>query len=211
MYFLRLHIRRLLHLAETALLRYGTQPQTMFFLAALSVLDGFVPMLPTEAFVVVFGILQPQRGKVIVLLFALASGLSALILALLLGTLNSSAEWLGLQLLGAQWDQASSTVRTWGPASMVFLSVFPDTPRTSIAALALSGVAPEVIGLMVFIPRTRVLAACLSVLITLISMITNYVVDGYDFFLQALVFNLVLIGVSLHVYFHYRRVSVLSR
>ena len=74
-----------------------------------------------------------------------------------------------------------------------------------------ANIANIVIGLMVFIPRTRVLAACLSVLITLISMITNYVVDGYDFFLQALVFNLVLIGVSLHVYFHYRRVSVLSR
>ena len=164
MHFFRLHIRRLLHLAETALLRYGTQPRTMFFLAALSVLDGFVPMLPTEAFVVVFGILQPQRGKVIVLLFALASGLSALILALLLGALSSSAEWLGLQLLGAQWDQASSTVRTWGPASMVFLSVFPDTPRTSIAAIALSGVAPEVIGLMVFLGKLILYAGLLGLM-----------------------------------------------
>jgi hypothetical protein len=125
----------------------------MFFLAALSAFDGFVPMLPAEAFVVALGILQPQRGKVIVLLFALASGLSALMLALLLGTLSSSAEWLGLQLLGAQWDQASSTVRTWGPVSMVFLSVFPDSPRTSIATLALSGVAPELIGLMVLLGK----------------------------------------------------------
>jgi len=122
----------------------------MFFLAALSALDGFIPMLPAEAFVVALGILQPQRGKVIVLLFALASALSALMLALLLDTFSSSAEWLGLQLLGAQWEEASSIVRTWGPASLVVLSVFPDSPRTSIAALALSGVAPEVIGLMVF-------------------------------------------------------------
>jgi hypothetical protein len=149
MHFFRLQIRRLLHLAETALLRHGTQPRTMFFMATLSVFDGFIPVFPAEAFVVALGILQPQRGKVIVLLFALASGLSALILALLLGTLSSSAEWLGLQVLGAQWDQASDTVRTWGPASMVFLSVFPDSPRSSIAVLALSGVAPEVIGLMV--------------------------------------------------------------
>ena len=136
----------------------------MFFLAALSVLDGFVPMLPAEAFVVALCILQPQRGKVIVLLFALASGLSAFMLALLLGTLSSSAEWLGLQLLGAQWDQASSTVRTWGPASMVFLSVFPDTPRTSIAAIALSGVAPEVIGLMVFLGKLILYAGLLGLM-----------------------------------------------
>ena len=164
MHFFRLHIRRLLHLVEAALLRHGTQPRTMFFLAALSVLDGFVPMLPAEAFVVALCILQPQRGKVIVLLFALASGLSALMLALLLGTLSSSAEWLGLQLLGAQWDQASSTVRTWGSASMVFLSVFPDTPRTSVAAIALSGVAPEVIGLMVFLGKLILYAGLLGLM-----------------------------------------------
>ena len=151
-------------MAETALLRHGTQPRTMFFLATLSVFDGFIPMFPAEAFVVALGILQPQRGKVIVLLFALASGLSALILALLLGTLSSSAEWLGLQVLGAQWDQASDTVRTWGPASMVFLSVFPDSPRSSIAVLALSGVAPEVIGLMVLTGKLVLYAGLLGLM-----------------------------------------------
>ena len=66
MHFLHLHIRRLFRLAETALLRHGTQPRTMFFLAALSAFDGSVPILPAEAFVVALGILQPQIGKVIV-------------------------------------------------------------------------------------------------------------------------------------------------
>lgn len=164
MHFFRLQIRRLLQLAETALLRHGTQPRTIFFLATLSAFDGFVPMLPAEAFVLALGVLQPQRDKVIVLLFALASGLSALILALLLGTLSSSAEWLGLQVLGAKWDQASDTVRTWAPASIVFLSVFPDTPRSSIAVLALSGVAPEVIGLMVLTGKLVLYAGLLGLM-----------------------------------------------
>jgi membrane protein YqaA with SNARE-associated domain len=158
------NIGRLLHFAETALLRHGTQPRTMFFLAALSALDGFVPMLPAEAFVVALCILQPQRGKFIVMLFAAASALSASLLALLFGTLSSSAEWIGLQLLGAQWDQASSIIRTWGPASMVFLSAFPDTPRTSIAALALSGVAPEAIGLMVLVGKLLLYAGLLGLI-----------------------------------------------
>jgi hypothetical protein len=136
----------------------------MFFLAALSALDGFVPMLPAEAFVVALCILQPQRGKFIVMLFAAASALSASLLALLFGTLSSSAEWIGLQLLGAQWDQASSIIRTWGPASMVFLSAFPDTPRTSIAALALSGVAPEAIGLMVLVGKLLLYAGLLGLI-----------------------------------------------
>jgi hypothetical protein len=161
MQYLSLLIRRLLHLAETALLRHGTQPQTIFFLAALSVLDGFTPMLPAEAFVLALGILQPSMSKVIVLVFAVASALSALLLALVLGTLSSSAEWFGLQLLGAQWDQALAMVRTWGPASMVFLAVFPDSPRTSIAALALSGVAPVWIGLMVFMGKLMLYAGLL--------------------------------------------------
>ena len=164
MHFLRSQIRSLLHLAETALLRHGTQPRTMFFLAALSALDRFIPLLPAEAFVVALCILQPQRGKVIVLLFAVASGLSALMLALLLGSFSMSAEWLGLKVLGAQWDQASSIVQTWGPASMVFLSAFPDSPRTSIAALALSGVAPEVIGLMVFAGKLLLYAGLLGLM-----------------------------------------------
>jgi membrane protein YqaA with SNARE-associated domain len=174
MNYFRLLIGRFLHFAETVFLRHGTQPRTMFFLAALSVLDGFVPMLPAEVFVVALCILQPQRGKVIVMLFAVASALSALLLALLLGTLSSSAEWIGLQLLGAQWDQASSAIRTWGPASMVFLSVFPDSPRTSIAALALSGVAPEVIGLMVFVGKLLLYAGLLGFMHDLPSRLVSW-------------------------------------
>jgi hypothetical protein len=153
---------RLLRVAETALFRHGTQPRTLFFLAAFSALDGFIPMLPAEAFVLALGILQPQRSKLIVLLFAVASGLSALLLALLLSTLSSSAVWLGLQLLGSQWEQALTTVRTWGPGSLMFLSAFPDSPRTTIAALALSGVGPLLIGLMVFVGKLILYAGLLG-------------------------------------------------
>lgn len=153
---------RLFRAAETALFRHGTQPRTLFFLAAFSALDGFIPMLPAEAFVMALGILQPQRSKVIVLLFALASALSALLMALLLGMMSSSAAWLGLQLLGAQWEQALTTVRTWGPGSLMFLSAFPDSPRATIAALALSGVAPVLIGLMVFVGKLILYAGLLG-------------------------------------------------
>lgn len=153
---------RLFRVAETALFRHGTQPRTLFFLASFSALDGFIPMLPAEAFVMALGILQPHRSKVIVLLFALASALSALLMALLLGMMSSSAAWLGLQLLGAQWEQALTTVRTWGPGSLMFLSAFPDSPRATIAALALSGVAPVLIGLMVFVGKLILYAGLLG-------------------------------------------------
>ena len=164
MKYLRSILRRWLHLAEMLLLRYGAQPRTIFFLAGFSALDSFFPMLPAEAFVVALGILQPRKVKVIVLVFAMASALSAWLLALVLGTLSASAERLGLQLMGAQWDQALAMVHTWGPASMVFLAAFPDSPRTSIAALALSGVAPLLIGLMVFLGKLIFYSALLGLM-----------------------------------------------
>jgi hypothetical protein len=67
-----------------------------------------------------------------------------------------------------------------------------------------------VIGVMVFIPRIRVLAASLSVVVTVVSMITNYLVDGPAYFFQVLPFSLVLLGVSLYVFWHYSRVRAAS-
>ena len=154
---------RLRELAQTALLRHGTEPRALVVLALLSVFDGFVPMLPAEVFVLVLGILQPQRGKLIVLVFAVASALSALLLALLVGTLSAPAEWPGLHM-SAQWDQALTTLRAWGPATMVLLAVFPDTPRTSIAVLALSGVSPASISLMVFAGKLMLYASLLALM-----------------------------------------------
>jgi len=164
MHYLRSILRRSLHLAEIALLRHGAQPGTIFFLASVATFDSFVPMLPAEAFVLALGILQPQKVKLIVLLFAMASAQSALLLALVLGTLSASAESLGLQLMGAQWDQALTMVRAWGPASMVLLAAFPDSPRTSIAALVLSGVAPLLICLMVFLGKLILYAGLLGLM-----------------------------------------------
>lgn len=67
-----------------------------------------------------------------------------------------------------------------------------------------------VIAIMVLIPRVRVLAASLSVVVTVVSMVTNYLVDGVDYFFQVLPFSLVLLGVSLYVWVHYARVRAAS-
>jgi len=154
-------MRRWLQRAETALLRHGTRPRTIIALAVFSVLDGFVPLLPAEMFVLALCVLQPQRGKVIVLVFAAASALSAYFLALGLGTLSTSAELMSQQLLGTQGPQALALVRDWGPASMLFFSVFPDSPRSCIVLLALSGVAPAWIGAMVCLGKLVLYASIL--------------------------------------------------
>jgi membrane protein YqaA with SNARE-associated domain len=155
-------MRRWFQRAETALLRHGTRPRTIISVAVFSVLDGFVPLLPAELFVLALCVLQPQRGKVIVLVFAAASALSAFLLALALGALSTSADLMSQQLLGAQGPQALAIVRAWGPASMVVFSVFPDSPRSSIALLALSGVAPAWIGVMVCLGKLVLYASILA-------------------------------------------------
>ena len=145
--------QRLFQRVVTALLRHGTEPKTIFLLVIFSILDGFLPMLPAEMFVLALCVLQPQKGKLIVLVFALASALSAFLLALGMGTLTASADSLSQKLMGAQGPQVLAMLRDWGPVSMVFFSVFPDSPRSSIALFALSGVSPKSIGAMVFIGK----------------------------------------------------------
>jgi membrane protein YqaA with SNARE-associated domain len=146
-------LQRFFQRVETALLRHGTEPKTIFWLAALSTLDGFLPMLPAEMFVLALCVLQPQKGFRIVLVFAAASALSAFLLATGVGTLTASAESLSQKLMGSQGPQVLATMRDWGPVSMVFFSVFPDSPRSAIALFALSGVSPQSIGAMVFIGK----------------------------------------------------------
>lgn len=138
---------------ETAVLRHGAEPKTIFLLATFSILDGFLPMLPAELFVLALCVLQPQKGLRIVLVFAAASALSAFLLASGMGTLSASAEALSQKLMGAQGPQVLAMLRDVGPVSMVFFSVFPDSPRSAIALFALSGVLPQSIGAMVFIGK----------------------------------------------------------
>lgn len=156
--------QRFLQRVETAVLRHGSRPGTLYALAALSVLDGFLPMLPAEMFVLALCVLQPHKGKVTVLLFAAASALSAFLLALGMGTLSTSAHDLSQKLMGAQGPEALAMVREWGPVSLVFFSVFPDSPRSWIALLALSGSAPETIAGMVFIGKGLLYASLLGLI-----------------------------------------------
>lgn len=145
--------QRLFRRIETAVLRHGAEPKTIFLLATFSILDGFLPMLPAELFVLALCVLQPQKGLRIVLVFAAASALSAFLLASGMGTLSASAEALSQKLMGAQGPQVLAMLRDMGPVSMVFFSVFPDSPRSAIALFALSGVLPQSIGAMVFIGK----------------------------------------------------------
>jgi hypothetical protein len=62
-----------------------------------------------------------------------------------------------------------------------------------------------VIAIFVLIPRTRAGAAVLAALNMIASMYTNYAVDGYDYFIKVLAFDLGSLIVSVIVVAHYWR------
>ena len=61
------------------------------------------------------------------------------------------------------------------------------------------------IGIFILIPTTRAIASIAGSLNMLVSMLVNYFVDGYAYFLQVLAFDLVALGLSLVVLWHYRK------
>lgn len=58
-------------------------------------------------------------------------------------------------------------------------------------------------GILVLLPKTRVIGAISAVISMVLSMIVNYAVDGVDFFLQALPFNVITMILALLVTLHY--------
>jgi len=76
----------------------------------------------------------------------------------------------------------------------------PLSDAVNIAANVLA----VVIGLLVLVPRTRALGGLLAGLNMVASMVTNYTVDGLDYFLQVLAFDLASLALALIVLWHYR-------
>ena len=60
------------------------------------------------------------------------------------------------------------------------------------------------IGFLVLLPRFRAAAAIAAALNMVASMVANYQIDGYAYFVHALPFNLVTLGLSLALAWHYR-------
>ena len=75
----------------------------------------------------------------------------------------------------------------------------PDVVNTAANVLAV------LIGIFILIPKTRAIASIAGAANMVASMLVNYFVDGYAYFLQVLAFDLVSLGLSLVVLWHYRK------
>ena len=85
-----------------------------------------------------------------------------------------------------------------GSANPATAAPLPDAVNIAANVLAVG------IGLLVLMPRTRALGGLLAALNMVASMFTNYEVDGFDYFLQVLVFDVSSLALALLVLWHYR-------
>jgi hypothetical protein len=86
-----------------------------------------------------------------------------------------------------------------GSGNQTTAEPLPDFVNTAANVLAVF------IGIFILIPKTRAIASIAGWLNMLVSMLVNYFVDGYAYFLQVLAFDLVALGLSLVVLWHYRK------
>ena len=86
-----------------------------------------------------------------------------------------------------------------GSGNQTTAEPLPDFVNTAANVLAVF------IGIFILIPRTRAIASIAGSLNMLASMLVNYFVDGYAYFLQVLTFDLTALGLSLVVLWHYRK------
>jgi hypothetical protein len=74
----------------------------------------------------------------------------------------------------------------------------PDWVNTAVNVLCVF------IGVLVMLPRFRAAAAIAAALNMVASMVANYQVDGYAYFVQVLPFNLLTLALALVLAWHYR-------
>ncbi len=86
-----------------------------------------------------------------------------------------------------------------GSGNQTTAEPLPDLVNTAANVLAVF------IGVFILIPKTRAIASIAGSLNMLLSMLVNYFVDGYAYFLQVLAFDLTALGLSLVVLWHYRK------
>lgn len=135
------------YLVGAAQHRYAFVP---FLLLALS--DSLLPILPAEVMAVALMILQPHRALLIGIGFAGAAAASALIFAIVVLQAKPFVLQLYPSLAGAL-ENGSPLISGWGAPALAALSIFPDSPRFSIAAATIAGLAPATIACAVFVGK----------------------------------------------------------
>lgn len=145
--------------------REGGRRRALALLGSLSVGDFFLPALPTQTSVIALGLLQPQRWLWIVLVFASASAVGAMLLSVLLGAFQGYAQQFGSARWGSDWQVITEQVRRWGLGAVLVAAALPTPPRLLTAATLLAGRPAPAVAAAIFVGRSIWLGAFLAVLV----------------------------------------------
>lgn len=124
--------------------RKADRPWFLPTVAAFPLADFLLPFLPNQLLLAALSLLHPARWTHFALLFAGATGLATLLVAIAIQTFGLP---LVEGLLGGLPDgSAAADVRDaiahHGMAALFALSLFPSTPRTAVIVCALAGLPP---------------------------------------------------------------------
>ncbi len=97
-------------------------------------------------------VIQPHRARLIGAAFAFAAATSALILVLVIQEAKSYVLEASPVLADAVAN-SSAVILEYGAPALAVLSIFPDTPRPSIAAATAAGLSPSTIATSVFLGK----------------------------------------------------------
>lgn len=109
-----------------------------------------MPALPTQSSVLALALMQPQRGWLIALTFALAAVTGAAILVGLLHFAVPWAEQFSAAHQGDNWGVMVTFIREYGVFAVFVASMMPPPPRLLTAAAVLSGAPAGAVLVSVF-------------------------------------------------------------
>ncbi len=149
--------RRLARAIGRRFIAAARHPYAFLPFLLLAATDSVFPVLPAEVMAIALMVLQPHRTQLIGAGFALAAAVSALILALLVVEARDFVFRANPGLMDAL-ERSSAIIAEWGAPALALLSIFPDSPRASIAAAAVAGVSPPIIFLAVLVGKVALYA-----------------------------------------------------
>ncbi|WP_157670737.1 hypothetical protein [Chitinibacter sp. GC72] len=134
--------------------QHGRHPAAIPALAALSVGDYFFPALPGQSSVIVLSLLQARRQTAIVLAFAIAAAIGAILLIALSSGVLAMLAQLPLSLPATPlWLTGQQLLQTHGILALAVLSIWPAPPRSLIVLGVMSGLNEAAIVLAVLIGK----------------------------------------------------------
>lgn len=131
-----------------------------------------MPLLPAEFMAISLMIIQPHRARVVGFGFALAASASALVLALVIAQASAYVVSANPGLIDVL-EHGNPFITDWGAFALAALSIFPDSPRASVAAATVAGLPHVTIAVSVFVGKLVLYTGLSYLLIRLPTLIAR--------------------------------------